>query len=426
MQEAVQALALDIRYEDLPSFDRPQAGVYCLARPTNPNRATPTDPSGPEVTIAYLRVDKAQNDKPQTWLRSAFTAYANQQSIDEIKFLRDQRTAERRKGWAKTALGASIGLGAAIVAIVSTWTYKELADGHRYASMNQVAAEKRLALAHSEIERVGVEFKAYEERIGQVQQANQRFIATLEERATELENKGAQVDMRVGLVQSDLTTMQNYIDRISDDIIFMQEATLSSIWGDLNSIETHIITAGEELASRETQLDNYKSILNAWDQLGSRANHFGQMLQARYPAYQYAAQMLGRMNRNETDMNRQAIAYLSQLRDLTEVQLRSTALMRMDGSDSALFHQSVNEWAAFKAQFTSPPKNTNIKYAGNSILITATNCDEAIAMMGNILDIPPLYQAKFKDTASGICKPSGNDLRTAPSFPGHYKFGGNK
>src|SRR3989338_3248320 len=150
VQDAVRALSLDPRFEDMQSFEQPQLGVYCLARPTSPHRATPTNPLGPEVTIAYLGVGKGPKDHPQVWLRSAFTAYANEQSIGDIDRLRDEKVAAQRRGWSLFSIGTGIGLGVTLAAIATTWTYKGLDDSNRYASMNKATAEERLTLAKTQ------------------------------------------------------------------------------------------------------------------------------------------------------------------------------------------------------------------------------------------------------------------------------------
>lgn len=423
VQDAVKALSFDTRFEDMMPFDRPQIGVYCLARPTTPHRATATDPHGPEVTIAYLEAGKGQKDVPQVWLRSVFTAYANEQSIGEITQLRKEKAIEHKKGWARTAVGAGVGMGAILIAIATTWTYKGLDDSNRYASMNKATADERLTLAKTELERVGAQYKTLEDQLQSELQRLNLAVNSLQNQANDIQKQAESVDVRVGLVQFDLTNARAQADSIWGDLAFMQEATISGIWDNLNQIEDKTKIASEDLASREAQIQSYRNTLDAWDQLPARVTHFGRMLHARFPAYLVGSQLLGKMNQSITNMNALSLSYLGEIRNLTDAQLRSSVLMRLDGADAPALYSGVDEWASFKAKFTNAPTNPNVKYNGTEIRITAGSCDEAVAVLGNVLGIPQPLQTKFQEKVKGECSTSGQDIRTGNSFSGYYTFG---
>ena len=411
VQEAVQAINLDLQFEKLQSFTTSLPGVYCLGRPARVAHASTLDPTAADYTISYIKVDASPQDKPLTWRREVFFAYANEQSQKEIAELKKENNAAQRKGLKRALLGYGLGLAGATMAVAVSWGLKGYVDSGRYFEANLASAQNRETFAKGSLDDVALQLKNVE------QQVDIQTIAT---------NKISQTIDSV-VTRSNIAKTNSELARTGSDSalasVVEQETLLNAYWEETDLLEARLKIASENAASNLYSLHTQQRILDAWDELGNRTKNLAQYLHARFPAYMLASSVINKMAKSNSDMNHQFVNYIREIKQLTNNQLKAAITIELTANPNPqLLHNAATEYAAYLAENTSTPPNQDIHFEGGKINITANNCADAITTLGNIFNLTAEQKVIFNPSETTFCAPKGVDIRTTPGFKS-YSWG---
>ncbi len=415
VHDAVGALSLDLKFENMSSFSEPVPGIYCVGRPTKISRASTLDPTGAELTIYYLPINYDNNNKPHEWTFDAFKAYAYDSSLKEGAQLRTEIRSQRQKKIISTSIGYGLGLAGATFAVAVSWGLKGYVDAGRFFEANLSSAEQRTTYAQSELERVALSLKNVEQS-----------ASSLNTQLTDLKTRVEHTTTNIGVASNNARLAKQETIIIDTDLI-SQQFLLDDFWDRIIDIEHRSEGAKQELESIYSLQQTYQERLNSWDHLQNQVAHFGETLQRRYPAYQSAGRMLGKMRKSNYEMNTQFTNYISAIKKLTAWQLQSSIIAQLSSTiDPHLFQSSVNTYATFIAENNSVPKNPNITYEDGLIFITASDCVQAVTLLSNIFEIDKNSQSKFVSAESPVCNQEGIDINATSHFKGSYVFGKKK
>ncbi len=398
VHEAINALSLDQRIEQMPSYPAPVPGVYCLIRP-----------SSTEQTVAFQPSSGARIEQYGV---SAFRARAYELAQQEIAELAREKQTVRKQGIRYTLMGAGIGISAVTFAIAATWGIKGEVDSGRFFEANHATATDRAQFARNTYEEVAIDLKELEQRTGGL---NQTY--------NNIKNDAKNIDGTLITAKFNAESARAQADETTS-ILTDQVQLTSTFWELLDVLEPRIKEAKEDTTSNLYALQTMQRTLDAWDAIPARAQEIRATLQYRFPAYQLAASLLQKFGKSNADMHKQQVAYLKALKDETKRDLVASITTQLAGNpDPQLFHATVAAYAQFTAQNTEKPKNSKIVYDGQQIKIEADNCIDATVTLANTLNIAVPLKERFIAIEQTSCKPNGQDLNTQANFKGTYNWG---